>query len=279
MGLDASVRCRCFEDGKLNPGPVPISDLYIDEEGNLASRTLDRARREYDYRRFDARYGALSDEFDEWLSQPCEHEDGAQCSEWVSNWSGVAEFRALVEQCGGEQEFPILSTMLPSGNGGFFPVDKASTALEELDRFTKAVVDASVWELREAEHGEVVRTWAKTGDPAWMMGPRDYVGAQGGYVFFRHAGRPDVRTSHFKQVPSGEPDKGRCRRMRIIALDTGETTETFDSLGPEGMPKVEREFRVTSGNMPLYEGKYGTAERLRKLLIASQETGNPIRWE
>ncbi len=26
MGLDAFVRCRCFEEGKLKPGPIPFED-------------------------------------------------------------------------------------------------------------------------------------------------------------------------------------------------------------------------------------------------------------
>ena len=41
MGLDASVRCRCFEEGKLRPGPVPLEDVYVDTEGYLSSRKLD----------------------------------------------------------------------------------------------------------------------------------------------------------------------------------------------------------------------------------------------
>lgn len=104
MGLDASVRCRCFEEGKLNPGPVPTDDLYIDEDGYLASRTLDEARKQFDYRRFDARYGALDDAFCEWVDHCCEHEFGEYRSEWVSNWAGCVEFEDLVEEAGGEEE-------------------------------------------------------------------------------------------------------------------------------------------------------------------------------
>lgn len=54
MGLDATVRCRCFEEGKLKPGPVPYDDLYIDVDGNLASKKLDLKRAAMDRRRFDA---------------------------------------------------------------------------------------------------------------------------------------------------------------------------------------------------------------------------------
>ena len=76
MGLDASVRCRCFEEGKLKPGPVPFEDLYIDSDGYLTSRKLDEARETYDGRRFEARFYELDRAFDVWLEQCCEHEDG-----------------------------------------------------------------------------------------------------------------------------------------------------------------------------------------------------------
>ena len=65
MGLDASVRCRCFEEGKLKPGPVPFEDLYIDEEGYLSSRKLSEAYSKYGYRQYREHYGDLDDAFEE----------------------------------------------------------------------------------------------------------------------------------------------------------------------------------------------------------------------
>lgn len=174
MGLDATVRCRCFEEGKLKPGPVPFDDLYIDSDGYLASRKLDEAREAYDGRRFEARYYELDRAFDAWLERCCEHEDGEYCTEWVSNWSGCAEFRHLVRKAGGEECFPLLNHLLPDANGGLYPAEKAEATLEELDRFLEA-------------------------------------------------------------LPAIEPDV-------------------------------------------FCEGKYPTAERIRNLLTASMETGNPIRW-
>lgn len=171
MGLDASVRCRCFEEGKLSPGPVPLEDVYVDTEGYLSSRKLD-----------------------------------AESGETI--WTSV-----------GAQSFP------------------------------------------------------------WMMGPLHEVCMAGGKVRFWYAGQQPVETTHFRQVPYGEPDESGHQRMRIICLDIDATTEAFDSIGPEDAPKTEREFLVTSERAPfLYEGKYGTAERIRRLLVASIETGNPIRW-
>lgn len=279
MGLDATVRCRCFEEGKLKPGPVPADDLFIDEEGYLSSRKLDEAYKKYGYRRFQARYGALEDEFLQWSNHCCEHEFGDYCSEWVSNWSGCGEFSSLVEELGGMEKFPLLSTLLPDSNGGIYPAEKAQKTLEELDRFIEVVVDADQWVLRDVETETEV--WSTTGDStsSWMIGPFDKVGMTGGEVYIAHAGNQTVKTTHFKQIPIGESDNRGYQRMRIVCLDTGEETETFDSIGPEGSDKVEREFFVASEKAPfLYEGKYWTAERIRHLLVASIETGNPIRW-
>lgn len=280
MGLDATVRCTCFEEGKLKPGPVPVENLFIDEEGYLASRKLAWAHREFDYRRFQARgYRELEREFEAWLMHCCEHVDTDYCFEWVSNWAGCAEFRSLVDEVGGEQEFPLLSTLLPDGNGGIYPAEKAEVTLAELNKFLEKISDIDLWVLCDLETDDEI--WSSTDGATftWRYGPNDRVGMCGEKVFFVHGDDPVVETTHFKQIPVGKPDcKGR-QKMHIVCLDSDAVTETFDSLGPVGAPKVEREFSVVRKRAPfLYEGKYGTAERIRKLLVASIETGNPIRW-
>lgn len=279
MGLDATVRCRCFEEGKLKPGPLPLDDLYIDEEGYLSSHKLDAAYERLTYRQFDARYDDLRREFQEWAVSCCEHEYGEYCSEWVGNIAGCAEFESLVEAAGGEAEFPLLAKLLPHANGGTYPAEMAAATLEELDRFIEKVSDVDEWVLCDAESDTEIWTSTEKASFPWMMGPFDEVRMIGGKVRFSHAGRPAVETTHFKQVPLGEPDKRGYQEMEIVCLDTGATTVAFDSVGPVGAPKTEREFYVTSKKaLFLYGGKYGTAERIRNLLVASLETGNPIRW-
>jgi hypothetical protein len=118
MGLDAYVRCRCFEEGKLKPGPVPAEDLYIDEDGYLSSRMLDKEYERLGYERFYETYEELNCAFLDWCDTCCEHESGEYCSERVANIAGCAEFRELVEEVGGEERFPLLSHLLPDGNGG-----------------------------------------------------------------------------------------------------------------------------------------------------------------
>jgi hypothetical protein len=68
--------------------------------------------------------------------------------------------------------------------------------------------------------------------------------------------------------------------MRIACLNRETETEVFASIGLEDSPKAAREFCVTSRKVPfLREGRYWTAGCIRRLLVESIETGNPIRWE
>ncbi len=46
------------------------------------------------------------------------------------------------------------------------------------------------------------------------------------------------------------------------------------------LPKIAREFWVEPRVAPfMYDGRYPVAESIRRLLVASVETGNPIIWE
>ena len=139
--------------------------------------------------------------------------------------------------------------------------------------------DVDEWVLRDFETDDTVWTSTEKGSFTWMYSYNQRIGMRGGKVFF--AGPEGyIETSHFRQEPIGEPDGNGAQRMRIVCLDQDAETVAFDSLVPSEDPKVAHEFYVTSEKAPfLYEGKYGTAERIRKLLIASIETGNPIRWE
>ena len=70
MGLDAFVRCRCFEEKKLKPGPVPYEDLYIDEDGYLYSRTLNEAENKLGWEKYYEEFKNLTCAFDKWYSGP-----------------------------------------------------------------------------------------------------------------------------------------------------------------------------------------------------------------
>lgn len=113
MGLDAFVRCRCFEEGKLKPGPIPFEDLYIDDEEFICSKFLDQKRKELSSEQFEKLYGDLERDFVDWTYNACEHEDGEICSERVGNFCGLLSIGAVLSSDEGESKYPLLNTMLP----------------------------------------------------------------------------------------------------------------------------------------------------------------------
>lgn len=276
MGLDAFVRCRCFEDGKCRPAPVPWEDLFVDEEGYVSSRTLETAYQELGWKDYRKQYGVLSDAMWEWNEHPCEHENGKYCSEWVGTWAGVSGYRALIASVG-QEKLPVLSKMLPEANGGCFPVELAEAALRELDILDE---ESSKTEdvLIEGENGE--EAWRiSSGHPyAFMFSPRGYqVGLADEGLFVAEGDRIVFLSAHFRQTPTGYVENGD-HEMLLESLDeggnpTGERYKVFGSL----LHGKDAEMSFVVRRMQS-EGQTWRSDVLRRLLRASLETGNPIQW-
>ncbi len=280
MGLDASVRCRCFEEGKLRPGPVPIEDLYIDDEGYLSSRKLDDAYARFSLRQVWARYYELENAFREWSDHPCEHEDGEICSERVGNWSGCAVFEDYCEEIG-EERVPILAHILPSGNGGTFPAEMAEAALKELDFFdawldekmcanpTGTLIDAStgeeVWSPEDGTMTILTSRIAKADidDGEFRVVDNDH-----------HKGEVLFASPRFLHEYIDDPLwKGDKKRYRLTCLESGASIECWE--GFDFCSNDETSFTI--GSRKAWCWTYANVA-LRNLLNASLETGNPIRW-
>lgn len=282
MGLDAFVRCRCLEKGKLREPPVPIEDIYVDEDGELASRTLDGAYARLGYRRFQARYGALERTLWEWFEHPCEHERGEYCHERVSNVAGVARFDSLVAYLGGEKVFPLLSNLLPDSNGGCYPASLARATLAELDRFTVLAASARMWGLLVEGDEEPVWTCAHGSSFGWVWTPRQAISFEDGDIVVSGPGAMEVRTRHFMLEPPSLDDLATGAEAIMRCLDQGVSVPLAQAL-PPARPGAKTqeclEYHVEDMRAPfLHEGTYPTAERLKNLLRASIETGNPITW-
>lgn len=280
MGLDASVRCRCFEEHKLRPGPVPYEDLYIDGEGYLSSRTIDDAYSRFTQRQVKARYWELEEAFRVWSDHPCEHEFGEICTERVGNWSGVAMFDHWCSVIG-EDRLPILSHILPDGNGGTFPAEMAEAALAELDVF-----DVELDRLMEANPTTTLID-VSTGKEAWSpedgrmdifasgMDKADMAEGEFRVVddWFRK-GEVLFASTHFTHEYINDPTwKGKHRRYVLTDLVSGKSIECSE--GFEFCSAERTEFVI--GSRKAWCWTFANAA-LRNLLNASLETGNPIRW-
>jgi hypothetical protein len=85
MGLDASVSCRCWQDGLTTPPPVPRELIVCTEEDGL-DLSIPYDGNEDLYRAFD-----------NWVeSWACDQEGMRQACVHVSNWSGYRLFQQAV---------------------------------------------------------------------------------------------------------------------------------------------------------------------------------------
>src|SRR5690348_8501537 len=79
MGLDASVMCNCYREGKTTPCPYP-EHFELDEEG---------------FPRLNMPYEGNEDKFDtfeEWLVDCCAHPHMDYAAVFVANWKGYRSF-------------------------------------------------------------------------------------------------------------------------------------------------------------------------------------------
>lgn len=118
MGLDATVRCRCWEDGLTSAPPV-ARELITEDEGDLSLWV--------DYDGNEDLYERLRD----WKRGACAHEDMKQARVRVANWTGYGLFVEALETVGWER-FPTLDAYLESASATL-PAASAPAALPELD--------------------------------------------------------------------------------------------------------------------------------------------------
>src|SRR5690242_16671064 len=123
MGLDASVMCNCYRQGKTTPCPFP-EYFYVDEDGFPALNLP----YEYNEEKFDI--------FENWLATCCEHPNMDYAAVFVANWKGYQSFLAALEQAGWEN-FPMLHAELPEDNQGLTSAEAAQAALQELELFKR----------------------------------------------------------------------------------------------------------------------------------------------
>ena len=290
MGLDAFVRCRCFEEGKITEPPLPLDDLYVSEEGYIESHLLDEKSQQFDWRRFNARYGALQDALYDWQESCCEHPDMKLCTEWVCNISGWSKLRWLFEELG--PITPTLSTMLPDGNGGCFPAVQAESALHELDILEERLPELLPERyciLYDCETG-ITRRSHVIGEPQKGFPLARFANGEF-YVWTKLNANPNdlesapFHSSHFKATlieGQIDPYSNQRRKGRVLLEDLeGACPATeiswWDFCQMDRLFQTEPvEYRV--GESSEKEWAVQKIKILRRLLHASLETGNPIQW-
>ena len=156
MGLDATVYCTCFRDGRLREPPPAHIDVYIDEDGSLNCHNSDlETQIEFDAWRYD---------------RACEHENGDLISHRIGNIALVAYLRAELSRQP-DDFLIVLSKVVYSGThcGDFINRDTVQQMQPELERLAQfrcsdsgnqPFVDGFLAQLRELSAAS-----AQTGNP------------------------------------------------------------------------------------------------------------------
>ena len=283
MGLDASVRCRCFEEGKLKPGPIPFEDLYIDEEDYICSKFLDQKHEELGSELFWERYGDLERDFFNWTNDACEHEDGEIHSEEVGNICGLLCINAVLSSDEGKLKYPLLNNMLPDGNDGVYSVEKARPTLDELDRFIEEHSKIPGYQLIDEKTYKVVSSCAvDDGFCMYRDGSIDYGFLEDKMYFDQNKLPHTFYADHFCQIPAD--DFEQTHKVVVFCDDLNNSASNFKMTLPGPIDNeldnsVLRRFSVQKATLDFKEtGHFWRLNKIRNLLVASIETQHPIRW-
>ncbi|MCA9041782.1 MAG: hypothetical protein KDA65_15620 [Planctomycetaceae bacterium] len=272
MGLDATVMCTCFQEGKAEPA-FPREWLVVDEEGYL------NLTPEQD----NPRNNSLLNHF---LETGCPHARMEYASERISNWSGYRSFQGVLRTLGMEK-FPVLQQELPMNNGGITLSEQCTVALEELDRFMSFPRTTSTPALYEGETGKLLYKYIEDyeGVFIWSGSDQSEMGVDHDGFFVRdREGNILFRSQRFLQHHRSKRDW--FFRKRILYtwndLDTGKayTTSTpLKYMSGEGQTNSEKPFEYYTGEAEETPDDFDYAvEPLRIVFKAALVTGNPVRW-
>lgn len=277
MSYSAFVVCRCYQDGKTVQPPhkeyihFDADGLYLDIPNEIMDKDKERGYKMYS-------------EFDDWKFSSCEHEDMELCNEYLSNNWGMADFRSVIAKEGGEKVFPILTKYLPKANGGILPSEFAQDMLDELNKLenTDSLQELAV--LREKSTQLLLASIDSTESFTFVLTAynKNHAIIDGdGFIITENKEAEDgeliryvvFRSKHFTQQRISE--KWFC----FTDIDTGEKYECSINLLSDDNEDIRSfEFEVSLEKVRISEKYDYIIKPLKKLALASIETGNPIHW-
>jgi hypothetical protein len=286
MGLEASVLCSCYAEGKTTPFPLPVPErFYIDEAGfpNLAPGG-------------NGDDDAEQDAFNDWLDECCEHPGMAYTQVYVSNWHDYNAFIRALENAGAEH-FPVLLRELPETNDGLTSAESAAEALRELDYFrTLDKVDQNIF-MVNGETGERLYAYVPEhgGIFVWDGRHGHNIGLDRDGVFIEDAwelSRVVFRARRLEQLVTEPTEPDTDPRVVFTDLDSERRFECKTPIPGKEIPWPDGRMRNDEGGFRLEYPRLLNVETqalpasyfasitdsLVEVFSASVTTGNPVRW-
>lgn len=258
MGLDAFVRCRCYQDGLVSP-PADLAD-HVDSDEEFFCLDLP----------FDG-YEEEHERFDDWVASGCEHPDMEYASEYLSNWGGYRLFQNALERAGWHH-FPILQEYLPESNGGMLPADLATAALEELLVFQALPRLGEDFRLVESASGKVLTKGVDVYDGIFIWAEEREYGIDRKTFFVRDRESKKVlfKSRDFTQKVVNGRALYRC-------CETGKSYADGIPLGLAEGDHYPGGFHLEPFQHRPEDFHY-VVEPLERILTASVEVDNPVCW-
>ena len=276
MGLDASVKCRCWEDGLCNPPASLAPRLWFDPTTAEVNVTMPEGLPEEEHM-------ALYLEYDLWvLEGACAHESMSVVGERISNWSGLREFQHALRSLG-EGSNAALLREIPNRNGGLTKPADARMCLAELDSLCLTGPFDQIVELVDAGSGGVIHSrvgpydgWLGTNGATGvsrrltMDGSFQIERGQAGVMRHDPDAKVLFRSKAFSQtrMPAGD----YC----FTDLSSGEQTICSDGL-QDGSGCYPAMFKVKQSKDNPARYAY-CVDPLRRVFHAAVDTGHPVLW-
>lgn len=270
MGLNASVMCKCYPEGRTTPCPYPEHFTY--DPTNRPALDLDYVGNEQAH-----------EEFRRWLESACEHPNMDLSSVFIASWKGYQQFEDTLKAMP-DAPFLTLLAQLPDGDDGLTPADEAQRMLTELDRFEALATVGEQAVLVDSERDDDISMGSNV-----LKGTLTMDRTTGFDLGFDREGffirdRWDLNRELFRAMRVEQqliyPES---HQVRFIDRDSD---KRFESSTPFGKPITDDE-----GNPRMYLWQFHIELRpvtparfayitgpLREVLQASLETGNPVRW-
>ncbi len=264
MGLDARVRCRCWEEGKTTPCPFP-GLVELDRSCDSVELKPDAAwNLEQELR------------FDRWRSSCCAHEDMAYARARISNWYGVRLFQQTLCDLGRDR-FATLLAEIPDGNGGLTSPAAAAAALAELDAFEQIRDLGRDAILVDAENSTRLYHSIAAYDGIFFLSGRGDRLAMGvdadGFFLIGREGDERFRSRDFAQRQLGEA----AFEFRDLATGRSHVCDNGVSCAGPGSARYPSHLRIDIVNRQAADFQYILVP-LRQILAASVAVGNPVAW-
>jgi hypothetical protein len=266
--------CNCYRDGKTTPSPFP--DQFVADPTTMPGLEWDEQPDEQTAEDAIAKLRL-------WLADCCEHPNMNFASEFIASWKGYQGFTDALEGLD-RVRFKTLLSQLPDGDDGITTPDKARLMLAELDDFASAQAQVKHAVLVDDERDQIISMGSHILQGALAVDPNTGLdigfNEQGFFVRDRwELNRVLFQSMHFEQRLL-LPETSQVEYVDIETKRHLRCNTPFGKsiIGADGLPRMVFA-RMRVDLIASTENRFAyITEPLRRVLNASLETDNPVRW-